>query len=103
MQKISEAELSRAVVALAELRGWRVFTISQTKAAGLRSHSAIGWPDFVGVRAERMLAWEFKSEKGRIRPGQREWLQALQKVEGCSTAFVRPVHWRNGWVQEQLK
>ena len=49
-----------------------------------------GWPDIVAVhpRRRQLLVLELKSEDGRYRPGQAEWLDAWRAVG----ADVRTIH-----------
>lgn len=95
---MTEADLSRAVVRYAELCGWRVMTWRNTKAAGLRSHSALGFPDLILLRRARLIAAELKSEKGKLRPGQQEWLEAFQEA-GAQSYIWRPKDWTDGVIQ----
>ena len=99
---MTERQLSKAVVELAERLGWRVFTISHTKAAGLRSHTGLGYPDLTMVRRGRLMFVELKAEKGRMRPGQEEWLQDL-RAAGAWTHVWRPEDWRSGHVETWLR
>lgn len=100
---MTERQLSRAVVELAELCGWRCFTISHTRAAGLRSHTGEGWPDLFLVRESQALAVELKSAKGVLRPGQKEWLCALADVPGITTFIFRPKDWKSGYIEQVLR
>ena len=100
---MSERELSRNVVKMAELRGWRVFTISQTKAAGLRSHTGVGYPDLTMVRGSRLVVAELKSRRGRLRPGQLEWLTGIAAVPGCEGHLWRPRDWHDGVIEDILR
>jgi hypothetical protein len=81
---MSEAELQELVIAAARLGGWRWYHTADSR------RSNPGWPDLVLVRGREALFVELKSEKGRVRPEQREWLQALERVETFSTGILRP-------------
>ena len=96
---MNERELSRNVVRLAELLGYRVFTINHTRAAGLRSHGGLGFPDLVCVRGGRMLAVELKVKGRRPTSHQLEWLRLLGEVEGVEAHLWNEGHWHDGTVE----
>ena len=99
---MTERQLSKVVVQLAEALGWRVMTISHTKAAGLRSHSGIGFPDILAIRGRRLLVAELKSDRGKLRPGQGAWLDAFAEAGGEAYLW-RPPDWTSGGIEEVLK
>lgn len=82
-----EVAWQRMVCDLAELRGWRWHHQHYSK------RSPAGWPDLVLVRGPRLVAAELKSERGRVRPEQRVWLDALAAVPGVETYLWRPSAW----------
>lgn len=100
---MTERELSKAVVQLAETLGWKVFTISNSKAAAQRSHTGVGFPDLLMVRNGRLAAVELKTEKGKLRPEQKEWLMQIAGVQGCDAYEWRPRHWSDGTIERVLK
>ena len=100
---MNERQLSNAIRKFAELRGWRVFTISNTKAAGLRAHTAMGWPDLFMVRGGEAVAAELKV-KGRVTTeAQDKWLAELYRVPGIRTFVWRESSWMHGEVESVLK
>ena len=99
---MSEAALSRAAVALAEQTGWRVFTIRNTKAAGLRSHSAEGFPDLLMLKGHRLIAAELKSRRGKATDAQHAWLKAFAEAD-AETYVWMPEHWSNGAIEAVLQ
>lgn len=103
MTKMSERQLSKAVVELAERFGWRVFTISNTKAGALRSHTGVGFPDLVMVRNGRMIAAELKVGKRKPTPGQQAWLEDLSWVEGVRARLWNDEDWKKGVIEEELR
>ncbi|MEU9120131.1 VRR-NUC domain-containing protein [Streptomyces sp. NPDC048506] len=83
---MTEEQFRRHVRQLAALRGW---TLAYHTHNSRRSDA--GWPDEVygHPKAKRALFIEFKSDTGRIRPEQREWLRHLADC-GYEAALWRP-------------
>ena len=96
---MTERQLSKAVVELATRLGWMVHTLSDSRS--LRSHHP-GFPDLVCLRGPRMLVAELKSGKGRIRPGQQEWLEAFREA-GAEAHLWRPGDWSDGTIEGVLR
>jgi hypothetical protein len=84
---MTEKDWQRMVCDLAGWRGWRWHHQHYSK------RSPAGWPDLVLVRGPRLIAAELKSERGRVRPEQRVWLDALAAVPGAETFLWRPSAW----------
>lgn len=84
---LSERDWQDRVVDLAKLRGWRHFHAYSNR------RSPAGWPDLALVRAGRLVLAELKTERGRIRPEQRQWLDALGQVPGVEVHLWRPSAW----------
>ena len=99
---MTERQLSKAVVALAELYGWKVFVIQNTRAASLRSHTGVGWPDLFMVRDRRSLAVELKVKGRKPTEAQVEWLEALERA-GVRTEVWNEQSWHDGWVEDVLR
>lgn len=98
-----EGELSRLIVGEAEDLGWRVYTIRNTRAAGLRSHTGVGFPDLVMVRGGRLIAAELKRRTERPTAEQQQWLDAFSQVPGASAFVWRPADLEDGTILEHLK
>ncbi len=64
--------------------GWRCFHDNDSR------RNNPGFPDLVCVRKGKMLALELKTEKGKLRPQQAEWIDELGKVPGVIARIVRP-------------
>lgn len=84
---LSEKDWQARVVDLAQLRGWRHFHAYSNR------RSPAGWPDLAMVRAGRLILAELKTERGRIRPEQHQWLDALREVPGVEVHLWRPSAW----------
>ena len=95
----SEAAFQAAVVDLAQLRGWRVMHIHDSRR-GLGA----GYPDLTLLhRATGALLFaELKAANGRLSREQQEWLDDLHK--GGHTVHVwRPAHFATGLIQDVLR
>jgi hypothetical protein len=92
---MSEAQLLRATIKAARLGGWRVahFRPARTEH-GWRTPvqgDGAGFPDLVLCHPWRgeLLFRELKAQRGRLRPEQREWLDALDAA-GADAAVWKP-------------
>lgn len=61
-----------------------------------------GFPDLVIVGAERVIYRELKSERGRLRPEQRTWLDALSRA-GQDADVWRPGDFYSGRIVRELE
>lgn len=82
-REIKERDFQSALVASARFAGWKVYYVWNSQ------HSPKGWPDVVCLKDGRILIYECKTEKGRIRPEQLECLALLQAA-GIPARIVRP-------------
>lgn len=80
---MTEAEWQRQVIDLARMYGWRVYHTFDSR------RSSPGWPDLVLARAPVFMVVELKTDKGRVRPAQREWLELLAAC-GVEAHIWRP-------------
>ena len=100
---MTEAQFQRSVIELAQLNGWRVFHArkAQNAKGAWRTPVAAdgaGFPDLVLVR-DRVIFAELKTDKGRVSPAQREWLDAITdattgEIPPCDREVVRATVWR---------
>jgi len=81
---MTETQFLRSVVSIAEDGGWLVYHTYDSR------RSQAGFPDLVMTRAGRTIFAELKSQKGRIKAAQQEWLDALDKTEGLEVFLWRP-------------
>lgn len=97
---MTEAELLAAVRSLARLTGWLCYHTRDSRG------SDPGFPDLVLVRDGRVVFAELKSAKGRLRPEQSLWIQALDRVElegrGVTSVVWRPHDWTSGEIENVL-
>ena len=83
---MTEAELQQLLTDAAELNGWLVFHDNDSRL------NPAGFPDLVLVKPPRIVLLELKTAKGRVRPEQQVWLDALADVDTVASALVRPEH-----------
>ena len=95
---MTEAQFQRSVIELAQRAKWKVahFRPAQNAKGAWRTPVAAdgaGFPDLVLVR-DRVIFAELKTDKGRLRPEQREWLDALAFAGVNDAVIWRPRDWR---------
>lgn len=82
VSKISEKDFQRVVVDFAQMAGWEVFHISDSRKSAngkwVGDSMAAGLPDLILVHPTRGFIFaELKREKGKLRPKQRDCLDAM--------------------------
>ena len=91
MPVVREADFLRAVTDLATLTHWLCYHTYDSR------RSQAGFPDLVLARGEHLIFAELKTNRGRVRPAQREWLDVLSNLaEGQARISVylwRPRDW----------
>ena len=88
--RITEKQFSQQVEDLLTLFGWQWchFRPARTEHGWRTAISGKqGFPDYIAVRSSRILIFELKSEKGKVKPAQQEWLDALRLVP-CVEVFL---------------
>jgi len=83
-EPISERDLTGYVRDCARRFGWLRFH------TWLAKHSQAGFPDEVLLRPPRLIFAELKSERGKLKPDQEAWLDALRQVPGVEVYLWRP-------------
>lgn len=112
---MSERELQKAVIELAQRLGWLV---AHFPSAPVRAGKYVtptqgdskGFPDLVLVRRHRLLFVELKAKAGRVRPDQKKWMDTLKEVNFdpligniVEVYLWKPEDWVNGTVERMLK
>jgi hypothetical protein len=96
----SERAFQSAVLQLAHLQGFKTFHAHDSRrqikpGVLVGDKDAAGFPDLVLCRPPRLIVAELKSERGRLRPEQREWLDLLAAVPSVEVFEWRPADWRD--------
>jgi hypothetical protein len=81
---MTERQLQDAIVEAATRLGWLPYHTYDSR------RSEAGFPDLVLVRDGVILVYELKTETGRMRPMQREWLDALDGATVQTSRVIRP-------------
>jgi len=94
---VSERDFQRQVRDIASLHGWDEHVVYNSR------RSPEGWPDLFFVRvgacvvpacktpvANKAVAFECKTEKGKATYAQRHWLNMLDGVPGITAMLIRP-------------
>jgi len=81
---MTEAELQEAVVEAATRFGWLCYHDYDSR------RNQPGFPDLVLVRPPNVMFIECKTARGRVRPGQQVWLDALKDCDTVMSGVVRP-------------
>jgi putative heme degradation protein len=74
MKADSETQFMQQVTQLAQYYSWRIYHTHDSR------RSPAGFPDLVLVRPPELIFAELKTEKGRVRPEQADWLADLEAV-----------------------
>jgi hypothetical protein len=82
-----EEDLLVAVETEATLAGWRWHHIRRADLA--QQQGDPGWPDFVAIRAGRIVVAELKAASGRVEAAQQAWLDAWTAA-GAEVYVWRP-------------
>lgn len=90
---ISEADFLTAVITAARLYGWHVNhqrpAMARTGRYVTATTGHVGFPDIALARAGVVIVAELKTNRGRLGPGQGDWLDAL----GNYGRLWRPSDW----------
>ena len=94
----TEAQFQQAVVDLAQLRGWLVFHVHDSRR-GLGA----GYPDLTLLheRTGELIFAELKKADGRVSARQQRWIDALRRG-GHQVHVWRPAHFTTGQIARAL-
>jgi hypothetical protein len=86
----TEKEFARQVTDLARILGWTHYR------TWISVRSPSGFPDLILAKPGRPLVLaELKSERGRLSPAQRAWLELLRQVPGVEIHIWKPSDWES--------
>ena len=91
---LSEEAFRAQVEGLARFYGWLIYHAPDKRPSGRTGRVqrvTRGFPDEVLVRGPELLVVELKAERGRLGPGQQEWLDAFGVVSAAVAALVAAV------------
>jgi hypothetical protein len=93
-----ETAFQACVLEVARLAGWRSLHIRPARRADGSWRTPVagdgkGWPDLTLVRPPRLLFCELKSERGKLRPEQSDWLDALRLLPQAEVFVWTPADW----------
>lgn len=93
-----EQQLQNFVINTATALGWMHFHVYDSR------RSPAGFPDLVLMRPDRgqLLVRELKSQRGRYRPGQKEWLGGFTAA-GVDAGTWRPADVVSGRIERELR
>lgn len=83
MKQLSEKDLQSSVVEVLRWKGWLCYHTHDSR------RSQPGFPDLVAVRGSTLIFVEFKTEKGKVKDEQHDWLTRLSLAHG-DVFLVRP-------------
>jgi VRR-NUC domain len=84
---LREKAFAQAVLDLARWCGWLCYHTFDSR------RSVPGFPDLVLVRPPSVVVAELKTDRGRLTPVQRDWLEALTQCPGLEVYVWRPSDW----------
>ncbi len=82
-----ERDWQQTVLDAARLLGWLCYHTHDSR------RSEPGFPDLVCVKDTEILFIELKNERGKVRPEQERWLEALSNGAGMKVMLARPDDW----------
>ena len=97
---MTERDFQRIVVYALKLRGYIVWTVPNM------TQTARGLPDVIAIHPnhpQRLLCYELKSERGRIRPEQEIALGALAMAKDVDARVIRPSYWADVLAEIEIR
>ncbi len=89
----TERDFMAQIIQAAILLGWRIYHTHDSR------RSPAGFPDLFMVRGSRVLAFEVKTQRGKLTQPQQDWLTDMQ-IAGIDVKIARPSDWE--WIQKVL-
>ena len=98
-RQVSEADLQAAVFDLAKRLNYWVYHVYDSRKSGPDK----GFPDALLAREGRVLAFEFKRERGVVSLAQHEWIYHLSAGGQIECYILRPHDLSSGRIEAILK
>lgn len=99
-EMVRESQLQKDVFSLAHALGFHVFH-TYDSVLGSKAIDP-GFPDAILAKDGRVLAIEFKTERGKLSLKQSEWLYSLSARGQVETYCWRPRDWSSGEIERVL-
>ena len=100
--KIKEKQFQQAVIELAELRGFRVYHVSNVRGK-LRSDTSVGFPDLVMTNGKVLIFAELKVGGNEPTAHQDKWLKLLRMIMVITRNVVQVYVWKpENWNEIEL-
>ena len=96
LNTVTEAQLQDTVTGLMDIYKWTwVHHRPARRKNGdyvnaVSGSGAKGWPDLFAVRGSDAIAWELKTQRGKVSPEQTQWIGQLDLVPGVNARVIRP-------------
>lgn len=84
---VTEKEFQARILTIAKLYGWLCYHVPDSRMVTCR-----GFPDIVLCKSGRFIMAELKTERGKLRAEQVQWLEAL-RASGVEAYLWRPSMW----------
>ena len=83
---MTEAEFQLVIVDAVRAAGWDAYHVQRPDKGKVTSR---GFPDLIIRKDDQLIVTELKTDKGRMRYGQEDWLRAFRGM-GVPTYLLRP-------------
>jgi hypothetical protein len=89
LNSISEKDFQQMIIQAAELLGWQCYHVPDSRRV-----TSAGYPDLTLIHpgSASLLFVELKTERGKLRPEQRLWLETL-RAAGVDVRVWKPHDW----------
>ena len=90
--RVPEREFQATIVELLDATGYATSHCYplRTKHGWRTGNTAVGWPDLVCLRGDAIIAIEVKSDQGRPKPEQIEWLDRFAALDSGHGWLIAP-------------
>ena len=99
---MSELDLERMVIELAERYGWWVYSVRRSDKARPNGRTHQGYPDLTMVHNGLISFAELKTRAGKPTDAQQAWLDKLRTT--FSKVYLwTPMQWLDGTIERELR